>query len=119
MYGVPGSGAYSWTARFGTVWVGSTWGPYHQQGHECGGLGAPVKPYGYLSEFDAAGQWFVGGAIYWKYGYWHIVLGDWGQTAGRFAEDPDTPASRGAEEPPGANQEVPPEPEVTLEMSRS
>lgn len=85
-YGIPGSGMWQWTAAFGYIWIGDAWMPYAQQGFECGGLLEVCKPWGYMSEVDAAGQWYRGGRIYRKYGYWHVELGNWGQTGGRLAE---------------------------------
>jgi hypothetical protein len=80
-YGYPNQGAYYWTQRFGMYWVG---GVYHQRyaqsGYECGGLGAPVKDVGFLSEFGRQGQWFEGGAIT-DDGV--IRWGNSGQSAGR------------------------------------
>lgn len=115
-YGFPGQGSYYWTARFGTYWVGPTWGAFSAQGFECGALGAPVKDYEYLTEFGAPGQWFEHGALYYKNGAWHEALGDYGQTAGRITADPgDWPAD--AELPPGHADTVPPEPKITKEMS--
>ncbi len=115
-YGIPGSGCWYWTARYGTYWVGSDLGPYGAQGWECGALGAPVKAYEYLTEFGAAGQWFEHGALYYKNGAWHEALGDYGQTAGRITADPgDWPAD--AELPPGHADKVPTEPNITAEMS--
>lgn len=80
-YGYPGQGSYYWTQRFGQYWVG---GIIHQRyaenRYECGGLGAPVKHYQWLSEFGQYGTWFEGGAITVD-GVVH--WGDWGQTVGR------------------------------------
>lgn len=98
-YGVPGEGSHLWTQRFGQYWVGG--GVYQRfaaAGYECGPLGPPVKAYQWLSEFAAYGQWFQGGAIFYKNGAWQMVTGDFGQTAGRLTEDADVPAD--AEVPP-------------------
>lgn len=57
------------------------------------------------------GQWFKGGAIVRINGSWQIRLGDFGQTAGRFAED-DEPA---ADLSPGLLPDGEP-PEITDEM---
>jgi hypothetical protein len=115
-YGFPGQGAYYNTARFGTHWVGPTHSTYHDWGYECGALGAPVKDYEYLTEFAAAGQWFEGGAIYYKNGGWHVALGNFGQTAGRLTADVgEWPVD--AELPPGHSLSSPPEPAIPAETS--
>ena len=99
-YGVPGQGSYLWTARFGTYWVGGgVYQKFASVGYECGGLGAPVKDYQWLSEFGAYGQWFQGGAVYYSGGQWRIAWGDYGQTAGRLAGE-NTEAPADAEVPP-------------------
>ena len=107
-YGFPGQGCYYWTQRFGTYWVGSPLATYAAWQWECGQLGAPVKEFQFLSEFQAAGQWFEGGAIYFKNGAWRVAIGNFGQTAGRLTADtvewPDD-----VEMPPTA--EPPPEPD--------
>lgn len=59
---------------------------YAGVGFECGAMGEPVKGYQWLSEFGGDGQWFLGGAIYFKNGAWRVAFGDWGQTAGRLVE---------------------------------
>lgn len=101
-YGIPGSGCYYWTARFGQYWVGGgVYQKYASLGFECGGLGAPVKEYQWLSEFSAFGMWFQGGAIYFSGGQWRVGWGDYGQTAGRLTE---------ANTEPPADAEVPPDP---------
>lgn len=119
-YGVPGQGSHLWTARFGQYWVGG--GVYQRfaaAGYECGGLGPPVKAYQWLSEFGAYGQWFEGGAIYYSGGQWRVAYGNFGQTAGRLAEDatevpadaeipPDMPS---APDPPAPPDPSAPEPE--------
>ncbi len=104
-YGVPGAGSYLWTARFGQYWVGGgLYQKYAALGYECGGLVAPVKEYQWLSEFSAYGMWFQGGAIYYSGGAWRVAWGDYGQTAGRLAEDDAevVAAPADAEVPPGA-----------------
>jgi hypothetical protein len=118
-YGVPGSGMWQWTATFGYVWISDSWWPYMQQGFECGGLQEACKPWGYMSEVDAAGQWYRGGRIYRKYGYWHVELGNWGQTGGRLAEEasvpfPDLPGRI----QPDVESVVPPRPRPTAAMRR-
>lgn len=101
-YGIPGSGSHYWTARYGQYFVGGgIHQKYAQQNYECGPLGPPVKAYGWLSEFGAAGQWFVGGAIFYRDGAWRMVLGNYGQTAGRLTE---------VETQPPDDAEVPPDP---------
>lgn len=83
-YGVPGSGCWYWTARFGQYWVsGGVHWKYSHMSYECGALGVAVKSYGYISEFNTEGQWFEGGCIVWNGSNWVAYLGDWGQTAGR------------------------------------
>lgn len=72
---------------------------------ECGRLGPPVKVYQWLSEFAAWGQWFEGGAIFWRNG-WEVALGNYGQTAGRLTESPLVVAPADAEVPP----DMPPAP---------
>lgn len=100
-YGIPSSGSYLNTARFGTYWVGGgIYQKFAQAGYECGGLGVPVKEYQWLSEFGAWGQWFEGGAIYFQGGAWRVAFGNWGQSAGRLAEDPEPVVPEDAEEPP-------------------
>lgn len=104
-WGVPGQGTYYWTARFGTYWVGGgVYQRYAAAGFECGALGPPVKPYQWLSEFGAYGQWFSGGAIYYSAGAWRVALGNYGQTAGRLAQM-DEPSPEWAETPPDAPTE--------------
>lgn len=80
-------------------WVGSTWATYAAWSFECGQLGPPVKDFEFLTEFASAGQWFLGGAIYFKNGAWHVAVGDFGQTANRLADVGEWPAD--AEMPPG------------------
>lgn len=87
-YGVPGAGCHYWTARFGQYWVsGGVYQRYASVGFECGGLGPPVKPYGWISEMNYGrgcwGQWFFNGAIGFHDGQWHVMWGQYGQTAGR------------------------------------
>jgi hypothetical protein len=102
-YGVPGSGSYQNTARFGTYWIGGgIYQKFAQVGYECGQLKAPVKEYQWLSEFAAYGMWFEGGAIYYKNGAWQVTYGDYGQTAGRLAEEPEPVIPDDAEVPPDA-----------------
>ena len=90
-YGIPGSGSWYWTARFGQYWCGGViYQRYAFQGYECSSLGPPVKAYGYMSEFNGEGTWFLGGAIVYRYDTraWHTYFGDWGQTAGRLTDEP-------------------------------
>jgi hypothetical protein len=91
-YGIPGSGTWGWTARFGTYWIGGAiFQLWAGQGYECGGLGPPVKAAS--SDFHLQwpgadeGQWFKGGAVVRIYGQWQIRLGDYGQYAGRLVEE--------------------------------
>jgi hypothetical protein len=110
-YGIPGSGSYYWTARFGTYWVGG--GIYQRYAApdirwECGPLGPPVKEYQWLSEFGAWGQWFEYGAIYYQNGAWRVAFGNWGQTAGRLAGEPEVTVPDDAEAPPDAPSSPPP-----------
>lgn len=109
-YGIPGQGCWYWTERYGQHFVGGgVYQKYAQAGWECGALGEPVKGYQWLSEFAADGQWFLGGAIYFKNGAWRIVFGDYGQTAGRLAEvKVEAPTS--AEHPPEGEAPVEPKP---------
>lgn len=87
-YGYPGQGSYYWTQRFGQYWVsGGVHAKYGQVLYECGMLGAPVKNYGWISEFSTNGQWFEGGCIIWQQGAWQIKVGNWGQTAGKLLDD--------------------------------
>ncbi len=118
-WGVPGQGTHYWTARYGQYWVGGgVYQKYASVGYECGGLGAPVKPYQWLSEFGANGMWFQGGAIYYSGGQWRVAWGDYGQTAGRLAESnpqppddaevpPDAPIDPTSEQPALASEMVP------------
>lgn len=107
-YGIPGSGSYLNTARFGTYWVGGgIYQKYAQNGYECGALGVPVKEYQWLSEFGAWGQWFEFGAIYYS-GAWRVAYGNWGQTAGRLVEAPEPVIPDDAERPPEDEVPVPP-----------
>lgn len=86
-YGISGQGCWYWTARYGQYWVsGGVHTKYSQVLYECGMLGVPVKSYGWVSEFANNGQWFEGGCIVWNGSEWVIHVGDWGQTAGRFAD---------------------------------
>jgi hypothetical protein len=83
-YGISGQGCWYWTQRFGQYWVsGGIHQKYGQVLYQCGMLGTPVKTAGFLSEFNAQGQWFEGGAIYWNGREWVIFVGDKGQTYGR------------------------------------
>lgn len=83
-WGVPGEGTHYWTQRFGQYWVGGgVYQTYAGANWECGGLGPPVKSYGWMTEFGAWGQWMEGGAIYFASGAWRVRYGDFGQTAGR------------------------------------
>lgn len=91
IYGISGQGAWMWTARYGQHWVsGGVHVKYGQVAYECGMLGVPVKPYGWMSEFGSNGQWFEGGAIVWLGGQWVVKVGNWGQTAGRLMDDEST-----------------------------
>lgn len=110
-YGIPGSGSYLRTDRFGTYWVGGgVYQRFASEGYECGRLGPPVKEYQWLSEFSAWGQWFEFGAIYYRNGFWHVAIGNYGQTTGRiFGEG--QPVPEGTEVPPDAPGEPPPLPE--------
>lgn len=106
-YGVPGSGCWYWTQRFGQYWVsGGVHQTYANNGWECGWLGAPVKSYQWLSEFSAYGQWFEGGAIYYANGSWRVFQGDMGQTAGRDADVSTAEAPADAETPPKSDLPV-------------
>ena len=120
--GYPGQGAYAWTATFGTVWVGSDWAPYAQQGFECGALREPVKPAGYISEKNAYGQWFRGGLIWWAPGgYWVVELGDWGQTGGRLdgrIVGLERAEGDGSARPPGYATPAPPVPRPPSKLRR-
>ncbi len=107
-FGFPGQGCYYWTFRFGQHWVGSNLALYAAWNHECGQLGPPVKDFEFLTEFGAAGQWFEHGAMYFKFGTWHVVIADYGQTAGRLADVGEWPTD--AELPPGSDDEAPPPP---------
>lgn len=105
-YGVPGQGCYYWTARFGQYFVGGVvFQSFRNQGYECGQLGAPVKPYQFLSEFGQNGQWFEHGAIL---GNGAIKPGDYGQTTGRLMDADIDPVADGHSEP--ANPPAPPAP---------
>ena len=105
-YGVPGEGCHYWTERFGQYWVGGgVYQIYVSERWECGALGPPVKPYQWLSEFGAYGQWFEGGAIFYSGSQWGVALGDYGQTANRLVADTGPPD--GASTPPDAPGEVP------------
>lgn len=84
-YGYPGQGSYYWTQRWGQYWVsGGVHVKYGQVAYECGMLGAPVKAYGWISEFSTNGQWFEGGCIVWQDRDWKVKVGSFGQTAGRL-----------------------------------
>ncbi len=113
-YGYPGIGSYYRTARFGTRWVGGgVYAKFAEGGRfECNVqpfLGAPVKDYGWISEAEngqgAPGQWFENGAIVYHHGAWHIMYGQYGQTAGRLTAEPEPPLD--AEVPPDAPGEPP------------
>lgn len=115
-WGVPGQGTHYWTARFGQYWVGGgVYQVYASVGWECGGLGPPVKPYEWLSEFNSYGQWFAGGAIYYSGGQWRIAWGDFGQTANRLVR---TTAPTSADAPPDAPANVPSPPLTGLPTSK-
>jgi hypothetical protein len=114
-YGYPGQGAYYWTARFGTIWVGATHATYAATGYECGGLGAPVKPYQWLTEFAAYGQWFEGGAIFYRSGRWQVAYGNFGQTAGRLAGAPEESEAPADAERPYETNEAPWPPKAPTE----
>lgn len=88
-YGIPGSGTWYWTARFGQHWVGGgVYQTYASRQWECGQLGPPVKDYGFISEFGGGfGQWFEGGCIIFRLGAWTVYIGNYGQTAGRLMEE--------------------------------
>lgn len=88
-YGVPGSGCWYATARYGQYWVGGgVWQTYAARNFECGDLGPPVKAYGWISEFGGgAGMWFENGCIIYRLGRWTVFVGNYGQTAGRLAND--------------------------------
>jgi hypothetical protein len=126
-WGVPGAGTWYWTARFGQYWVGGVvYQLYAQNGYECGGLGAPVKPYGFISEFGGGGEgvWFEGGAIVYRYDTrrWHVYGGLYGQTAGRLADERvDVPEPSEMPTPPGdwsdlPNYVTPKAPKITKAM---
>lgn len=90
IFGVPGQGAYAWTARFGTHWVtGGVYQAWKSQGFECGIAGPPVKEAGWVAEMNygqgCVGQWFENAAIGYHDGAWRIMYGQYGQTAGRLA----------------------------------
>lgn len=90
IYGVPNQGAYAWTARFGMYWVtGGVYQAWKSQGFECGLAGPPVKESGWIAEMNygrgCVGQWFENAAIGFHDGAWHIMYGQYGQTAGRLA----------------------------------
>jgi hypothetical protein len=89
-YGVPGQGCWFWTAKWGYVWVsGAVYQKYAQVGYECLSMGAPVKPEGWMTEFDnpllvgwgTNGQWFQGGAIHSSGPLYVASYGNWGQCA--------------------------------------
>ncbi len=107
---MPGQGTHYWTQRFGQYWVGGgLYQTYAAERFECGRLGPPVKAYQWLSEFGAFGMWFQGGAIYFLGGRWRVAPGDFGQTAGRLADDiAQAPAD--AEMPPDPPDDVPDRP---------
>lgn len=113
-YGVPGSGCWYWTQRFGQYWVsGGVHVKYGQVAYECGMLGVPVKSYGWISEFSNNGQWFEGGCIVWQFQngswQWVVKVGNWGQTGGRTV---DEPARAGmSEDGPPADEVAVPAPE--------
>jgi hypothetical protein len=88
-WGVVGSGTWYWTARFGTQWVGGTvYQLYAWQGYECGALGPPINPYGYIPDFGGGeGMWFENGCIIFRYttARWTTYYGQYGQLANRLA----------------------------------
>lgn len=92
-WGIPGQGTWYWTARYGQYWVGGiVYQIFAAHGYECGGLGAPVKPYGFISEFGGGeGVWFEGGVIVYRYDIraWRTYGGNFGQTAGRLVRPGD------------------------------
>jgi hypothetical protein len=110
-YGVPGQGSHLYTVRFGQYWVGGgVYQAFAAARWECGALGPPVKAYQWLTEFGAYGQWFEGGAIFYRSGRWQVVYGNYGQTAGRLTEAPEVEAPADAElppDPPTSPAEVP------------
>lgn len=123
-YGIPGSGCYYWTARFGQHWVGGTvyqWFAWY--GYECpGGLGPPINPYGDMDGFAGGGmgQWFENGCIMYRYatGRWTVYFGQYGQLNGRLVEEvPDVSQFKEGTAPPGdwtvlePEEEAPPAPE--------
>lgn len=91
-WGVPGAGCWYATQRWGQYWVsGVVYQIYAANRWECGQLGPPVKPYGFISEFGTGeGQWFLGGVIIFRYTTrsWTVFVGDYGQTAGRLTDEP-------------------------------
>jgi hypothetical protein len=94
---------------------GGLYQKYAAEGWECRALGPPVKPYQWLSEFQAFGQWFIGGAIYYKFGAWQVAYVDWGQTAGRLTAEPEPVVPDDAEaptDPPVEPADSPPVPEA-------
>lgn len=76
--GYPGQGAY-YSSSHGTHWVGAAHAAYASLGYECGRLDVPVKDYGWVGEFSAFGQWFLGGVLFYRSGYWWVSYGNFGQ----------------------------------------
>lgn len=107
-FGYPGWGAYYRTVRFGTYGVsGGVYSKYASLGYECyvsPFLGAPVKDYGWVQEMNYSrgcyGQWFENGAIGYHDGAWRVMYGNYGQTAGRLADEPEPVIPDDAELPP-------------------
>lgn len=114
-YGYPGWGA-NYRSRYGTYSVsGGVFQKFASLGYECyvnPFLGAPVKAYGWIAEMNYGrgcyGQWFENGAIGYHDGRWNVMYGNYGQTAGRLAEEPEPVIPGGAEVPPDAPTDVPP-----------
>lgn len=126
-WGVPGSGTWYWTARFGTQWVGGTVYQYYAAwGWECGQLGPPINPYGWVDQFGGGyGQWFENGCIVYAYGAWRVYVGQYGQLNGRLADEPEPavaePEAEQAPPPPevagGKPWPVPKAPRISREMA--
>lgn len=116
IYGVPGEGAYAWTAARGSYWVtGGVYQAWRSQGFECGVLGWPIKAAGWVAEMNygrgCPGQWFSNGAVGYHDGAWRIMYGQYGQMGlmarlGRRLRRPPEhvllrcPLDRGVEPPP-------------------
>lgn len=105
--GYSGLGSY-YRSRYGTYWVGGgVYQKFASVGYECyvyPFLGAPVKDYGWVQEMNYGrgcyGQWFENGAIGYHDGQWRIMYGNYGQTAGRLADEPEPVIPDDAEVPP-------------------